>query len=520
MSDVVTYSNNGSAALQAPDIQLGFGNVTSRITVFNVTGAGYSVSQGTRAGQSVFTITGGGQTIPAGGRSSFTFEALVPDAVTRLNATRLHVLLVSQPFVSLELSELKLAVVMPNGAQLAQSPKCTCASGNLYKLPATVSNFNYTYSRQIVFKTSNSTQEQAITQEIVVKNSGRMDLHPLDVYSASRVIAASANGDPVVQDSLTFANLGTTDLYNLTVAPLTTPGSQVTVLPSAQPRLLSPVSVTLIHYAISLNDTSIGFPVEPGQNYTISYSYPLASQYYKTTGGEVQATLPQSPPIQAFVDSYTISTSLQPGIRVVQAAPQTQSGVSPFVSGQVQISYGLSIGWALDGGVPVASLLFVVSLVGLFVIGQGEAEEETAEETTTDRASAMIKAFEEKTSLINGIFDEITSADPNQLNKAYFDELRSRLDVFRSRALQRLNELKQKSTTKKFFDLLNQMHETEREVDRAARDMLNLYEQYYLKRTRKEVFDRLLPNYRRRLDRALNQLSDELNTAQREAKLL
>ena len=37
---------------------------------------------------------------------------------------------------------------------------------------------------------------------------------------------------------------------------------------------------------------------------------------------------------------------------------------------------------------------------------------------------------------------------------------------------------------------------------------------------RKEVYDRLLPQYTKRLERALNQLSDELHTVQRESKLL
>lgn len=520
IDEVVTYNNTGSSAVQAPNIQIGFGNITPLVLGYNVTGAGYSVTLGTNGSQSVFVVSGGGQSIVSGGHSSFSFQALVPDAATRFNSTALRVLLLSEPFVNLRLTSLRLVLAMPYATQLVQSPECICLPGDAYKLPSSITNFNYTYFRNLVFTSANYTQEQLLTQAILVKKSSIQDLHPLVVYSASRVITVSANGDPVVQDTLKFANLGTTNLSNLTVSPLTQADSQVTVVPYAQPPLLNPTVVYLTNFAISLNDTSIGLPVEPGQNFTIAYQYPLASRYYAISGGVVTVNLPLSPPIQALVDSYTISMSLPPGLGVVQAAPKAMSNVNPFESGRAKLSYGLSVGWALDGGIPIASLLFIVSLIGLFVVRERTSEEETPEETTTDRASAMIKAFEEKTSLINSLFEDITTADPNQLNKAFFDELRSRLDVFRGRALQRLNEMKQKSTTKKFFDLLSQMHDTEREVDRAARDMLNLYEQYYMRRTRKEVFNRLLPNYRRRLDRALNQLSDELNTAQREAKLL
>jgi len=185
------------------------------------------------------------------------------------------------------------------------------------------------------------------------------------------------------------------------------------------------------------------------------------------------------------------------------------------------MSYSLSVGWAADQGVPVASAIFVLLLIGLFISRTSMTqEEETEEESSTESASAMIKAFDEKTSLINGLWADVATADPNELNKAYFDEIRVRLDTFRSRALQRLNEVRQKSTTQKFFDLLNQIHTTEREADRATKDKLNLYEQYYTRRMRKEVFDRLLPQYSKRLEKALNQLSDELHVVQREAKLL
>ena len=132
----------------------------------------------------------------------------------------------------------------------------------------------------------------------------------------------------------------------------------------------------------------------------------------------------------------------------------------------------------------------------------------------------MIKTFDEKTNLINSLWPEIEAKDPNELEKAYFDELRGRLDTFRSRALQRLNEVRQKAASQRFAEVVNQIQATEREVDRAAKDKLNLYQQFYLRQMRKEVYDRLLPQYTKRLERALNQLSDELHTVQREAKLL
>jgi len=288
---------------------------------------------------------------------------------------------------------------------------------------------------------------------------------------------------------------------------------------------VSPVSLSLISDSIDLTQLAFGYPnngVAAGGNFSITYEYPLGSSHYTVSGGQVKITLPETLPINAFVDSYTIELSLPHGAVSSGPALTTFSGVTPWQTGQESYSYGLSVGWAIDDGVPLATIVFAVLLIGLFAsrTTTAEAEEEEEEESSSELAATMIKVFDEKTNLISSLWPEIESKDPNELDKEYFDELRTRLDTFRNRALQRLNEVKQKSTSQKFYDVVNQIHQTEREVDRAAKDKLNLYQQYYTRQMRKEVFERLLPQYNRRLERALNQLSDELHTVQREAKLL
>ncbi|MDV3292779.1 MAG: hypothetical protein LYZ70_00735 [Nitrososphaerales archaeon] len=507
INETVRLSNNGSASVQVPDMQFGFGAISSMITGFNVTGSGFSVRQSTGSQGPAYTVSGGGTSIAANGNSSFSLKALVNGIVTPQNGT-LSVLLLTRPYLSFDASSVKLLIKMPASTQFKSTPTD-------YKLSFTGTNI--TYSQML----TNTSPQPALTQSSLVSASSSQDLHPLVVYSTSRQFTISSAGNPVVRDTLFLKNLGTTKLQTLTVSPLTSANGRITVLPPTSPPLLSPANVLLSSRGIDLTNAVIGLPVDPGANLTIAYQYPLAQKYYTVSGGQVTIKAPLAPPLAAFVNSYSIGLSLPPGVSAVQGKTQVNSNVGPFTSGTTELSYGLSVGWALDSGVPIASFLFVVALIGLFAARTGMAPAEAKEEeSATERATDMIKAFEEKTSLINGLFEEIPTVDANELNKAYFDELRGRLDTFRSRALQRLNEVKQKSTTQRFFDLLGQIHETEREVERAAKDMLNLYEQFYMRRMRQEVFERLLPNYKRRLEKALNQLSDELNTAQREAKLL
>jgi hypothetical protein len=506
VNETVKFTNNATTAVTVPNVSVGLGNLSSKVTSYNLTGSGFKLDLGITLGGPYNVL--GGQSLAAGASASFMLKALLNGVVSTGANESLQVQVLIRPSVSLTLGSLVETIRLPASTQFKTSP-----TG--YTVGTTGSDYSATYN--------NVAASAALTQMKVIKQNAGQDLHLLVVYQAKRTISVGSNLNPIVTDQITFGNLGTTSLTTLYVSPLTTAGGSVTALPPTEPRLLSAAAISLINYGISLSSAAVGSPVNPNANYTLVYQYPLPQQYYTASGGQITMNLPTAAPIAAFVNSYVVGYSLPTGVKVVQGPPSAFSNVepAPWESGTFTMSYGLSAGWAVDAGIPAASAIFVLLLIGLFVSRTTlTEEEETEEESSTERASAMIKAFDEKTSLINGIWPEVAAADPNELNAAYFDGLRGRLDTFRSRALQRLNEVKQKSTTQKFFDLLNEIHTTEREVDRASKDKLNLYEQYYTRRMRKEVFDRLLPQYTKRLEKALNQLTDELHVVQREAKLL
>ena len=503
----VTAQNNGTAAIQVPGaggFGIGLGNLTSHEVSANVT-TGYAWTNSSADG--TFLVTGG-DSVPAGGSATFALSVLLNGVTSQMSNGSLRVLVLTSPFLSEKVNSLTSVISMPASAQFNGAP---AGFGQNF------AGANVTYT-----KTEGNLSARAAVQYSLIKQITLQDFYPLDVYYASRVISIGPSGNPVVQDTVSFKNLGTTAIQTLTVSPLTTSAGKVTVEPASEPPLLNPATVSLTSYGIDLTNTRVGNPVQPGANYTIVYTYALAQKYYNVSGGTVSFKIPLSPPIGAFVRSYQIQMSLPSGAKAtLQQTSLALSGVSPLKTGTVSMGYALSVGWGLNSGVPLGSVLFVILLLGLFLSrATSTEEEETEEESATDRASAMIQAFEDKTSLINQLFAEIPASDPNERNKAYFDELRGRLDAYRSRALQRLNEVKQKATSQKFFDILNQLHTTEREVDRAAKDTLNLYEQFYTNRMRKEVFDRLLPQYRKRLEKGLEQLSEELHVVQRESKLL
>jgi len=510
INESVRLTNNGSSPVSIPSLTFGFGNLSSLVVRSNVTGSGFTLAAPASTG-GPFTVASSSSLQPRA-NASFVLSALVNGVVSREKNGSLQVLTLSSPSISSKVDTLLNVVKMPISTVLHSVPT---------GLKANLAGTNNTYSSSA----TETAPASAVTSVRAIAASSIQDFNPLRVYFAGRMITVGSNGNPIVTDKVEFQNTGTTVLSLLYVNILAPPGTLVTILPPTEPRLINPGTIPLSNNAIDLALFAVGYPnngVPAGTNFTVTYQYPLGSKYYTVSGGMVTLNVPETPPVRAFIDSYMIGISLPQGATASQTAPVSLPGVTPWQGGAAKFAYGLSVGWAINAGVPMASIVFLLLLLGLFAVRTttAEAEETEREESSTELASTMISSFDEKTNLINSLWPEISAKDPNEMDKDYFDELRTRLDTFRSRALQRLNEVKQKSTSQKFFEVVNQIQVTEREVDRAAKDKLNLYQQYYLRQMRKEVYDRLLPQYTKRLEKALNQLSDELHTVQREAKLL
>jgi hypothetical protein len=509
INESVSFTNNESSAVQVPTLTIGFGNLSSDVAGYNLTGDGFTLATPASPG-GPFTVSSS-QSIQAGGNASYVLNALVGGAVSTTKNGTLKVLTLSSPSIDIEVDSLLEVVQMPVSTEFEAPPS---------DLTVHSIGTNTTY-----YASLSNVIPQAMTSLDAIASSALQDFNPLRVYHAERTITAGANGTPMVTDTIDFQNLGTTPLTTLYVNILAPAGATATIETLAEPRLISSVTVSLVTDSIDLTEFAVGYPdngVPAGTNFTITYQYALSARYYSIAGGQVTLKIPHTPPIGAFVDSYTIDLSLPQGTTSSGSTTANQGAVTPWQTGETTFAYGLSVGWPIDAGIPLAAIVFFLLLIGLFAARttQTEAEEEEEEESSSELAASMIKTFDEKTDLINSLWSEIAAKDPTELDKEYFDELRGRLDSFRTRALQRLNEVKQKSTSQKFFEVVNQIHVTEREVDRATKDKLNLYQQYYMRQMRKEVFDRLLPQYTKRLERALNQLSDELHSVQREAKLL
>ncbi len=512
MNETVKYNNSGSSPVQVPPtLQLGVPqNISSRLVGnYTLVGEGYSLTTTTNSTGLLFSISSQ-NTLQPKAVSSFSLKAVIRDISVTTNSST-GIIVLEYPSLNLQVNTFNALIRMPASTFISPLPQGwtsnqSSGSGTTYK--RTFTGFSPANAHALLGTLQSSTS---------------MDFHPIHVYSASRTVTAAPNGLPQVQDSITLKNTGSSDLGSLHLATLNS-STRVTIIPSMSPPLLNPTSLALSNGLIELTRSPF-VAIPSGRNFTLTVAYALPAKFYTVSGGSVRVDLPLTPPIVAPVDTFTLSMSLPNGLRATQAQSRVVQNATPITSGEQTFAYSLTLGWASDRAIPAASVIFVAALVAFFIsVERQEGEEAEGEEKEGGRITgdipAMIKAFEEKVDLVNTMLREVPKEDPNNLNKAYFVDLRSRVDTFRSRALQRLNDAKQRSTAQRFSEQLTRIHDVEREVDRATRDILNLYEQYYTRRMRQETFEKLLPSYRKRLEGALNRLSDQLNLTQREAKML
>jgi hypothetical protein len=273
-----------------------------------------------------------------------------------------------------------------------------------------------------------------------------------------------------------------------------------------------------------VNFAAAPFPgaIQRGENYSFTLVYDVPSNLVRVSGGAVGVTIPHTPPVDGVVNDYVIQSSLPTGVVATDSSTPVRILDATPIGGRATTTsyhYSLSVAWGAGQVVPIASLLFAVVFIGLIAYRQSPSETEPEEEKESGgtKLQDVTKAFEDKLALVARTLERLASAPPGTMGKSEFDKIRSELDGLRGRALQRLNELRQAAGPGSYSDLLTQIYEAAREEDRAERDLINLYEQYYTKRMREETFQKLLPSYRRRLNGAINRLSDLLSTAQKQA---
>ncbi len=502
LNDSFTFSNNGTSAAQIPTLQVGLPpRISARTLALALSPNNqFSLSQSQSGGNTSLTITPDQPTLNSGANVTVTLEGIVSDVLNYTTAGfggAGPFLVMLSPSLNVNVTTLDSIITVPSAGQfLSIEPGFTAsASGN--------------------YIAESQTAVRPAASEVYLNfNATQAQFTPLDVYHLVRTIVPSANGSPMVEEQFSVHSFANYSIAQVHLNLLNPGAGSVTEVPSTSVPLVNPLVVTLSSGDLSFQSSNIGAPLLANSNVTLTLAYPLPSSLIAVSGNSVKVTVPIKPVLGALVSNYSIV--LAPAKGVTPSGPTVVNEVvNPLTAGSVQFTYTVSVGWAADQALPAGVFVFAVAFA-MFAIQRPSSGEEG--EKAGRKTSDVLRAFDEKTGLETTYMQQFASAPKGSINKTEFDRMRNEVSELRSRAIQRLNEMKNALGSGRQYDALTRVAEAEKEEDRAFRDLLNLYMQYHGNRMNEETFKRLQPNYRKRVDSAINRLSDLLHEMKTEEK--
>jgi hypothetical protein len=511
LNDTFVFHNNGTSPVQVPSFQLGIpDSVASHAVAFTVPQASsYTESKTDNGTVTTITVTPTSPTLAPGAYSTVGVDAYLTNIlnITAGSATPFGALILLSPSVNIEVNTLNLLVEVPDGGSIAPAPAGFIALPD--STPAT-----YSITKTNVTPT-------ILTQYATLTDTNEAYFLPVQVTNVVRTVIPGTNGYPEIQDLVTLRNLASYSISSLPLSLLSDSITTVTIVPSSVPPVINPTPVTLTNGALTLTDPPFSAPVQAGDNFTFAMTYSVPHSLVKTSGSTVTVSLPYTLPISGVVGNYTLKLQLPAGMHAVGPSRISVANATSLSGQSATVSYSVSPGWGAGQAAPVASLVFAAVFIVLALKrpeSEGKKEDEEEEARVIDMLPDLIKGLEDKIALFSQFQTSVAGKVQGGVTRAQFSKIRNEIDALKTRSINSLNEIKQTAGSKRFLELLNQIQDAEREEDRAAKDLLNLYDQYHSRRMREDTFRRLLPNYRKRWDAAANHLSDLLNMAQEEGK--
>ena len=499
LNDSFTFKNNGTSAVQIPTLQVGLPpKVSARITGLILSPSGhFALSQSQSNGNTTVTITPDQATLNAGANVTVALEGFLSNIFNYSSGgfkAIAPLLVLASPSLNVNVTTLNSFLTLPAGGQFATVPPGFSGSSTGQEIAMKLTNVRPVASE--TYLSFNGTSQSGFT--------------PIAVNHLSRTIVPSANGSPMVEDEFSIHNIATYNVAQIHLNLLYPGLESVTVVPSTEPPLSNPTAVSLSAGVLTFSNTLL-----PNSNITLTLSYPVPPSLVAVSGNSVKLTVPYKPLFGALVSNYSII--LAPSTGIVTSGPTSvlNQTVSPLTQGSAVFAYTVSVGWAANQAIPAGILVFAVAFA-MFAIQRPSTKEEG--EKGVRKTTDVLRAFDEKTGLETQYMNEFASASKGSISRTDFDRMRNEISELRSRAIQRLNEMKQVLGSGRQYDALTRVAEAEKEEDRAFRDLLNLYTQYHGNRMNEETFKRLQPNYRKRVDAAINRLSDLLHETKSEEK--
>lgn len=356
---------------------------------------------------------------------------------------------------------------------------------------------------------TNVSEGYSLVKGVLVGTQEGADLTLLDFPEGRREITVSSQGGITVSESITMVHYGERETSSIGLNLLNTDLRRITITPP----LKNPYEVPIIDGKVNL-----GTSLKKGEKYVLSIEYPVPfSKYAEIKDGTIKLSIPLRPPIDGVIEKFSVMVSHPPAL-LIQGSGEVAGFAASPLSKDLKVTLRPGVAWASTDILPIATPVFILIFIALFMIRRPVPEGEARE--VVGRVGEFTKALEDRSSATKALIDAYRKRQADQISKREFEEARKVLRGRRNRALSKIGTLRpqiisQKPSLRGFLDDVS--HAT-REYDRCANDLINLYEQLFARRIPSRTFERLLSSYRKRFDDLDGRLSFALDALRHEAE--
>lgn len=350
----------------------------------------------------------------------------------------------------------------------------------------------------------------SITDNIMISNPANVYFALLEFTEAKRELILSSLGEIKVRDTITMINYDNASISKLKPDILTNDFKSVVIIPPLINSFPNPSSDA------NKKQVDLGTSLEKGEKYTITLEYPVkSSDFIKEKGSLFEFSVPLRSPIDGVVYNYVVKVTLPEGSFAYDKNEIIKINASPL-DGNQNLEFRLGLAWASKDIMPIASFLFIAVLIAFVAVEKPFIKKELREINL--RIKEYIESTEGKITAVRELIDLYKKRQLNQISKVEFKTVQKLLEERISKANAKINELKQKivSLQPSLQKTLSDIDEINRNYDRNFRELINLYDQLYIKKIKTDIFDRLLPIHQRKVDDTIESLLNILETLQSE----
>jgi hypothetical protein len=333
----------------------------------------------------------------------------------------------------------------------------------------------------------------------------------MEYAEARRVIRISTDLSVTVSDTIVVTNLDSMAVEKLRFAFLEPTGSTVTFGPSVDPPLARPRQTGHSRGEVNLL-TGLGTSVTDSRTLTFSYE----SSILKDSERGSHVVVPLTPPIDGLVSEYEIEVEADDGVELAGEDRIRIVNASSVDSGSISFSVRPKAFWASWSGFPVASVLFVISLlVGVTLTsfvqkggmpGRGKPA-----------GTGIGPLVEEKIGEVSQILEELRDPDASKLGPNDISQARRSIESVRSIYSSRVGEFSRQLHLNRpdLAGRMKEMTDLDKEYDKAVSDYLTTIDRYVARKSGPEVFRQQASAHSKRVRRLGESLLSSATDIQR-----